>query len=109
MPGANCSIFGCNSNRKNCSLTIFKVPSGNNDFDSQWRKELINVVTKDRVIDESLRKQIENRTIRICEKHFNPSQLNYREFLLAHIFFLSINFLISILTCAHVPGSRFCF
>ena len=32
MPGANCSIFGCNSNRKNTKIGIMKVPFGDDEF-----------------------------------------------------------------------------
>eukprot|EP00794_Sanderia_malayensis_P002814 gene2814-3250_t len=79
MPGTNCSIFGCNSNRRNTKIGIMKAPSGDDEYNKKWRKELINIVTKDRVIDAGLRTPIKKSTIRICEKHFHPSQLNYHE------------------------------
>ncbi len=88
MPGTNCSIFGCNSNQKNTKIGIMKVPSGDDEYNNKWRKELKNIVTKDRVIDAGLRTQIEKCTIRICEKHFHPSQLNYREYILYLYFIL---------------------
>ena len=68
MPGANCSIFGYVSR-------IFKVPSGTNAFKSKWRRNLINVITKDRVVDQSLQKQIECNKLDICERHFSQDQL----------------------------------
>ena len=86
MPGANCSIFGCNSNRKNTKIGILKVPSGDDEFNKKWREQLVDIVTKDRVIDAGLRVQIEKRTIRICEKHFDASQLNYREYIILYLF-----------------------
>ena len=46
-----------------------------NDSKAKWRKELINVITKDRVIDEALRKQIASNNLHICEKHFSEDQL----------------------------------
>ena len=60
MPGANCSIFGClvSHRQKYKGVSLFKVPSGKTEFDAKWRNQLIAVITKDRVIDSSLREQI---------------------------------------------------
>jgi hypothetical protein len=75
MPGANCSIVGCSTSRRNKELSIFKIPSETTDFNRNWRKELINIITKDRVIDDSLRRQIDSSRLYICEKHFSKDQL----------------------------------
>ena len=40
---------------------------------------MIDVVTKDRVIDSSLREQINKRTIRVCQQHFRPDQYNIHD------------------------------
>ena len=53
---------------------ILKVPSGDSEFETAWRNKLIDVVTKDRVIDSSLREQINKITIHICQQHFRPDQ-----------------------------------
>ena len=55
MVGANCSIFGCSSSRKKSGVAIFKVPQGDDEWSSNWRK---SVVPKDRVIDKALRERI---------------------------------------------------
>ena len=52
MVGANCSIFGCSSSRRKSGVVIFKVPQGDDEWSSNWRKSIISVVTKDRVIDK---------------------------------------------------------
>ena len=36
---------------------------------------MINIITKDRVVDQSLRKQIESDKLYICERHFSKEQL----------------------------------
>ena len=36
---------------------------------------MINVITKDRVVDQSLQKQIECNKLYICERHFSQDQL----------------------------------
>ena len=82
MPGngAYCSIYGCNISRKNSKLAIFKIPAGNGEYESKWRDKLIHVVTKDRVVDSSLKKQIESRKLFICEKHFNEEDILRRKY-----------------------------
>ena len=61
MPDANCSIFGCPVSRRKeyRGISLFKVPAGKNYFDKNWRTRLVAVITEDRVVDASLRTQIE--------------------------------------------------
>ena len=75
MPGANCSILNCNTSRKHKGISIFKVPSEDDDFNKQWRENLVKIITKDRVIDASLRGQIENKTLHVCELHYDEKYL----------------------------------
>ena len=58
MVGANCSIFDCSSSRRKSGVAIFKVPQGDEDWSSNWRKSIISVVTKNFVIDKALRERI---------------------------------------------------
>ena len=77
MPGANCSIFGCNVSRNKVGIAIFKVAAGKDDYSANWRSKLVDIITKNRVIDTQLRKQIENRKLHICERHFTEDCLNH--------------------------------
>lgn len=61
MVGANCSIFGCSSSRTKSVVTILKVPQGGDVWSSSWRKSIMSVVTKDRVIDEAMRDRIRKK------------------------------------------------
>lgn len=70
MPGANCSIFGCATSRKTKGISIFKIPSGDDEKSAKIRDEWIKVVCRDREIDADLRRQINNRTIHVCQNHF---------------------------------------
>ena len=81
LSGVNCSIHGCHVSRRSKyrGVSIFKVPSGDSEFETAWRNKLIDVLTKDRVIDSSLREQINKRTIRICQQHFRPDQYNIHD------------------------------
>ena len=75
MPGANCSIFGCSSSRRNSNIGIFKLPTPKDEFHKKWREQLLAVVTRDRIMDASLKSQIKRDKIHICEKHFTEDQL----------------------------------
>ena len=98
MPGANCSVFGCSSSRRKADVAIFKVPAGNDEYSSNWRKKLESVITKDRVIDQSLKKQLENRTLHICEKHFSEDQLLRCKWILAFYYPLINQYIILIIS-----------
>ena len=75
MPGANCSVFGCPVSRRHKNVSIFKVPEATNDFKAKWRQEIINVITRDREMDDSFRKQIQSGTLYVCERHFSTDQM----------------------------------
>ena len=75
MVGANYSIFRCLSSRKKSGVAIFKVPQGEDEWSSNWRKSIIGVVTKDHVIDKALREKIMKKYIFVCENHYSEDQL----------------------------------
>ena len=70
MPGANCSIFGCSTSRKSKGCGIFKLPAPSNEFNKKWKDDILNIITKIRVADESLKRKIADNTVHIWEKHF---------------------------------------
>ena len=74
MPGANCSIFGCSSSRKSKGCSIFKLPASSNDFNKKWRGDLLNVIRKERVVDDILKRRIDADRLHICERHFSDYQ-----------------------------------
>ncbi len=70
MPGDNCAVFGCGSSRRTKGLGIFKLPAPTNDHRKKWRRDLLNEITKSRVIDQAFKEKIEKDTVYICERHF---------------------------------------
>ena len=78
--GANCSIYGCSTSRKNKDVGIFRLPAVKDDLSKKWREELLNVILRDRVLDESLKRQIEKNTLHICQLHFKEDDLYYCKF-----------------------------
>ena len=55
-------------------ISLFKVPTGKNNFDTNWRTRLVAVIKEDRVVDASLRAQIERNNLYICQHHFTEDQ-----------------------------------
>ena len=75
MPGENCAIVGCSTSRRHKGISIFKVPLPNNEFNKKWNRDLINIITKDRQLDEPLKKRIASCNLYICERHFSLKQI----------------------------------
>ena len=67
MPGENCCVVGCSTNRRTKGIGIFKLPSGKRD--KEWRKKWLNEITKTRVVDKNFREQIDHDRVYTCQKH----------------------------------------
>ena len=72
----NCPILGCLVSRraKYKGLRIFKVPSGDSEFETTWRNKLNAIIIRDRVIDAKLKEQIYNRNIYICHQPYRTDK-----------------------------------
>ena len=77
MPGANCSIYGCSTSRNTPGVAIFRITRGTDEFSKKWREALVNAVTKDRVINPSLKKQVEDMNLHICQRHFTEDLYDF--------------------------------
>ena len=75
MPGANCSVFGCGTSRRDKGISLFKLPAAKDKFTSKWRDELLSKITRDRVLDADFRRQIKEDRPHICERHFEKDKL----------------------------------
>ena len=72
LPGASCSIYGCRTSRKHFGVSIFRIPTKDDDLSTKLAKRWrgLSQRTLDREIDASLRNQNAQQTIHVCEKHF---------------------------------------
>eukprot|EP00112_Aurelia_sp_Birch-Aquarium-sp1_P022201 Seg6169.2 transcript_id=Seg6169.2/GoldUCD/mRNA.D3Y31 product="hypothetical protein" protein_id=Seg6169.2/GoldUCD/D3Y31 len=75
-----CAFVGCCTNRNSVSetykgISLFKVTNRKGEYYENWRKEVVNILTKFRVIDASLKHQIETNTVCICERHYKPEDI----------------------------------
>ena len=71
MPEANYSIKGCSTSRRAKGISIFKIPKASYVSQEEWRNEMVNIITKDRKINQDLRRQIKEGRLHICERHLN--------------------------------------
>ena len=75
MPGANCEVFGCGSSRYRKrgqaeDISIFKLPNPNkNEIFYQWNKEILNIITRDRVVTSDFREIIQKNNIYIYARN----------------------------------------
>ena len=51
MPGTNCAIFGCSTSQKQ-KIAMFKEQTKDDDYNTNWRKTIMDFITRDRVIDK---------------------------------------------------------
>ena len=81
MVGSHCSIDGCsNSSNKTKGLGIFLIPTKDDEYNKNWSHTLVQIITKDRVVDNQLREQITKRSLFICELHYREDQINRCKF-----------------------------
>ena len=67
MPGDNCKIPGCSTSRA--------TPKKDDEYNVNWRKNIVDMITKIRVVDASLKRQIERKSLHFCEKHYPEEKL----------------------------------
>ena len=94
MPGGNCAFPKCTVSRtqNHQGTGIFKIPMRNNEFYTNWRKEIVGVLARYRVMDKTLRERVQEGKISICERHFKQEDIEYT----SNVFF-SYYFLVYIL------------
>ena len=55
-------------NIKGCG--IYKVLSGEDEFETSWRNKLIAIILGGRAVDTDLRDRINKKKLYICQRHF---------------------------------------
>ena len=51
IPGENCSIFNWQSSRAAPGISFFRVPTKDDAYNTNWRKNIVAVVIRDRVME----------------------------------------------------------
>ena len=59
--------------------SYFSNSQKDDDYSKNWREKLIDIITRERIVDADLKGQIKRRTLFICEKHYAQNQINRRK------------------------------
>ena len=76
----NCVFNGCHTNRANKSgkydnIPIVKITARSGRFYLDWKRDILNIITKYRQVDADLSQQIERGKIYICENTMSLKML----------------------------------
>ena len=75
MPGDNCVIPGCSTSTATPGVALLGMPKNNDEYNVNRRKNIVDMITKIWVVDASLKRQIERRSLHFCEKHYPEEKL----------------------------------
>ena len=67
-------------------IDICKLPSSKDDAHKEWRKNLLNKITKTREMDQDFRERITNDRVYTCEKHFEAEDIEICKLCLIFVF-----------------------
>ena len=62
------------------ALEFLKLPS--EKLYKEWRKSWLNEITKSRVVDQSLKNQIQKDKVYTCEKHFDQNDIEICKYII---------------------------
>ena len=81
MPGAHCAIEGCGTCRNQKEYGIFFIPSKKkkDPFTVKWRSEVINIITRDRVVNTELKENLkrEKNCVWTCQRHYDDKDIYF--------------------------------
>ena len=75
MPGANCVLPQCRVARHHAGVGIFKLPARKTDV--TWKKDIIQIIEKYRVVDKNLRERLELGNVYVCELHYMKDDIEF--------------------------------
>ena len=75
MPGDNRAIPGCSTSRATPGVALLGMPKNDDEYNVNWRRNIVDLTTKIRVVDASLERQIERKSLQFCEKHYPEEKL----------------------------------
>ena len=87
MTGANCAFPNCGVARHHVGVGIFKIPTRNDEFHNNWRKEIIDIIIY-RVADRDLKQRLLDGKVYVCERYFLPNDIEFTSKLCGYLFFI---------------------
>jgi len=79
MPGRNSCMPQCtvSETSKHEGIKLYQLTTRQDDFYSNWRKEVLAIVGRYRVIDKIFKARIANGRAFICEKHYAGADFEF--------------------------------
>ena len=75
IPGDNYAIPGCSTSRATPSVALLGMPKNDDEYNVNWRKSIVVMITRIQVVDASLKRQIGRKSLHFCEKHHLEEKL----------------------------------
>eukprot|EP00794_Sanderia_malayensis_P012424 gene12424-13709_t len=85
MPGKNCAFPQCSVSEatKFGGLNLFQIPTRKNEFYSKWRKDMVDIISRFRVIDNVFRERVLAGNVYIFERHFSDEDFELTRVVIA--------------------------
>ena len=80
MPGANCTFHGCHITRtkRYKGISISQIPTRKDEFHSEWRKSIFNILTKYRSLKQTdVDERVSKGDIHICETNYVEDEIEF--------------------------------
>ena len=79
LQGGNiCCITGCHTtSRRNKGVGLFKPTNIKNEYHKEWRTKIDQIILRTRTPDAKYRELVEKKKIFICEKHYQPGDIEF--------------------------------
>ena len=79
MPGRNCAFPQCTVSftKKHEGISLFQIPTRKDEFYTNWRNNIVQVLDRFRKVDKSLSERISAGNVYICERHFTADDIEY--------------------------------
>ena len=74
MPGQT-AFPQCDVARHHVGVAIFKLPT--RKVDVTWKKEIIQIIEKYRIVDENLRERLELGNAYVCKLHYKKDDIEF--------------------------------
>ena len=88
MPGDNCAIPGCSTSRATLGVALLSMLKNDDKYNVNWRKNIDDMITNIPVVDASLKRHIESKSLHFCEEHYPEEKLIRRKYKIMTTLFL---------------------
>ena len=92
MPEDNCAIPSCSNSGATPGVALFGMPKNDDEYNVNWRKNIVSMITKIRVVDASLQRQIERISLHFCENHYPEEKFMRCKYKIMTIIMIAVSY-----------------